>query len=323
METVVVGMSGGVDSSVSAYLLKEKGYNVIGLFMHNWEESIGGHCTAEEDYEDVKRVCGKFGIPYYSINFSREYYDRVFTLFLEEYKKGRTPNPDVLCNKEIKFKLLYDWAIKNGFDYLATGHYAGVVESIKGKGERQKHFSLVRSVDEFKDQTYFIYNIRQKQLPHILFPIGGMKKTQVRSLAQKIGLPNADKKESMGLCFVGKIRLKDFLSQKLTEKPGQIIDQTGKVIGQHQGLHNFTIGQRQGIKVGDVLNVMESGTTIKSKQTGFDINLPAKKTASLKVLSFFGDDENNEGSVCEVISGNIDKLLINKIYVEEVRDENK
>ena len=178
--------------------------------------------------------------------------------FFSEYKAGRTPNPDVMCNKEIKFKLLYNWAMKNGFDYLATGHYARVVKSkklkVKSGGTNFQlstfNFQLCRSVDEFKDQTYFIYNIKSEQLPHLLFPIGGMKKTAVRSLARKLKLPNAEKRESMGLCFVGKIRLSEFLRQKLKVKEGLIIDQDGESIGRHQGLFNYTIGQRQGIAVG-------------------------------------------------------------------------
>jgi tRNA-specific 2-thiouridylase len=168
--------------------------------------------------------------------------------FFKEYKVGRTPNPDVMCNKEIKFKLLYDWAMKKKFDYLATGHYARVAQRKNKTGETQ--YFLQKSVDEFKDQTYFIYNIKTKQLPHILFPIGGMKKSAVRALAKKLKFPNADKKESMGLCFVGKIRLKDFLEQKLKAKRGSIVDTKGNVLGKHEGLHYYTLGQRQGINIG-------------------------------------------------------------------------
>jgi tRNA-uridine 2-sulfurtransferase len=258
---VLMALSGGIDSAVSAHLLIKQGYEVEAAFMKNWSATEGllkNDCPWLEDRQDALRVAAFLRIPMHTLDFEKQYQDRVMKYFFDEYKKGRTPNPDVMCNKEIKFKLLYDWAVKNGFDYLATGHYARIVGSGQlavGRKNRDyalrtNHYSLVRSADEFKDQTYFIYNIRSEQLPHILFPIGGMKKTQVRSLAKKIGLPNAEKRESMGLCFVGKIRLKDFLEQKLHEKSGKIIDQSEKTVGQHRGLHNYTIGQRQGIKVG-------------------------------------------------------------------------
>jgi tRNA-specific 2-thiouridylase len=283
---VLVGLSGGVDSAVSAYLLLKQGYEVEGAFMKNWSSTAGlkvQDCPWLADRQEALRVAAFLGIPLHTLDFEKQYSKRVMDYFFKEYKAGRTPNPDVMCNKEIKFKLLYEWVKKNGFDFLATGHYAQVaskVESVKYKVESKGgnfklstlNFQLVRATDTFKDQTYFIYNIKTEQLPHVLFPIGGMKKDAVKKLAKKIGLPNADRKESMGLCFVGKIRLKDFLHQKLKAKPGPImlglrakgvgLSKTKKgtdlalspirytLIGRHSGLHNYTIGQRQGINVG-------------------------------------------------------------------------
>lgn len=259
-----MALSGGIDSAVSAYLLLKQGYEVEAAFMKNWSSTEGllkNECPWLEDRQDALRVAAFLKIPLHTIDFEKQYEATVMKYFFEEYKAGRTPNPDVMCNKEIKFKLLYNWAMKNGFEYMATGHYAGVAYSGKRIGNSKKavgsnyplnakRYTLMRSVDEFKDQTYFIYNIQTEQLPHVLFPVGGMKKVDVRKLAEKIKLPNKDKKESMGLCFVGKIRLKDFLEQKLKPKKGPIVDQGGKVLGEHDGLYNYTIGQRQGIKVG-------------------------------------------------------------------------
>jgi len=259
---VLIALSGGIDSAVSAYLLIKKGYYVEAAFMKNWTSQEGllkNECPWLSDRRDALRVAAFLGIKLHTLDFEKEYQKRVMKYFFEEYKQGRTPNPDVMCNKEIKFKLLYNWARYKRFDYLATGHYAQAHEawSMKQGAKDRKgfkfqvpSFKLMRSADELKDQTYFIYNIKTQQLPHLLFPIGGMKKAQVRSLARKIGLPNAEKKESMGLCFVGRIRLKDFLEQKIRARPGQIINQEGKVVGRHHGLHIYTIGQRQGINLG-------------------------------------------------------------------------
>lgn len=246
-QKVLIALSGGIDSAVSAYLLKKAGYEVEGAFMKNWSKTEGlkyEECPWLTDRQDALRVAAFLRIPMHTLDFEKQYSKNVLNYFFNEYKAGRTPNPDVMCNKEIKFKILYDWAMKNGYDYLATGHYAQVGENKKGD------YELQRSKDDFKDQTYFIYNIKTEQLPHILFPVGGLKKVQVKNLAKKIKLPNTDKKESMGLCFVGRIRLKDFLEQKLKPKKGPIIDQQGKTIGKHWGLYYYTIGQRQGIKVG-------------------------------------------------------------------------
>lgn len=257
-EKILIALSGGIDSAVSAYLLIKKGYSVEAVFMKNWTSQEGllkNECPWLSDRRDALRVAAFLGIKMHTLDFEDAYQKKVMRYFFEEYRKGRTPNPDVMCNKEIKFKLLYDWVRHHKFDYLATGHYARSEATKPRRGRRHStgakiQYRLLRSVDEFKDQTYFIYNIKSSQLPHLLFPIGGMKKTAVRALARKIGLPNAEKKESMGLCFVGKIRLKDFLKQKLKGKRGAVIDRDGKAVGYHQGLHNYTIGQRQGIKIG-------------------------------------------------------------------------
>ncbi len=248
---VLMALSGGIDSAVSAHLLLKQGYDVEAAFMKNWSDTTGlkvNECPWLQDRQDALRVAAFLKIPLHTIDFEKQYADRVMEYFFAEYKAGRTPNPDVMCNKEIKFKLLYQWAMDHGYDYLATGHYARVAQSKDRDGEVV--YKLQQSHDEFKDQTYFIYNIKTKQLPHILFPIGGMQKSAVRALAKKMKLPNSDKKESMGLCFVGKIRLKDFLEQKLKPKSGAIVNRQGLKVGKHDGLHNYTIGQRQGIGVG-------------------------------------------------------------------------
>ncbi len=260
---VLMALSGGIDSAVSAWKLIQDGYEVEAAFMKNWSSSNGlkyDECPWLTDRQDALRVAAFLGIPMHTLNFEKEYKKGVMDYFFKEYSAGRTPNPDVMCNKEIKFKMLYKWAMKNGFDYMATGHYAQVKEIKKNKSSslsfpRRREssddkYELVRSNDEFKDQTYFIYNIGESQLPHLLFPIGSMKKPAVKALAKKLKLPNADKKESMGLCFVGKIRLKDFLEQKLKIKSGPVVTLAGEKIGEHQGLPFYTVGQRQGIKIG-------------------------------------------------------------------------
>lgn len=244
-ETIVVGMSGGVDSSIVALKLKKQGYNVIGLFMKNWEENTDtGHCTSEQDFEDVKKVCTKLDIPYYSVNFSKEYMDRVFSYFLDEYKKGRTPNPDVLCNREIKFGPFLEYAKNLGADYIATGHYAQV--------ERKNGLVyLKKAVDDNKDQTYFLNQLNQDQLGFTLFPIGDMKKPDLRALAEKYDLSTAHKKDSTGICFIGERNFKNFLKEFLPAKPGKIVDiDTGNEIGTHDGLMYYTIGQRRGLGIG-------------------------------------------------------------------------
>lgn len=245
-KTVVVGMSGGVDSSVAALLLKQQGYNVIGLFMHNWEENDeDGACTAADDFEDVKRVCEKLQIPYYSVNFAQQYLDKVFAEFLEEYKKGRTPNPDVLCNREIKFGPFLEYALMLGADYVATGHYANI------RHEDGKHY-LQRALDENKDQTYFLNQLNQEQLAKVMFPVGNIEKPELRRIAQENDLITASKKDSTGVCFIGERKFRQFLQNYLPAKQGDIVDTKGKVVGRHEGVMFYTYGQRRGLNIGGV-----------------------------------------------------------------------
>lgn len=238
---VVVGISGGVDSSVAAYLLKKQGHEVIGLFMINWEE--GDQCTAEDDYEDVKRVCTKLDIPYFSVNYAKEYYDRVFAYFLKEYKAGRTPNPDVLCNREIKFGPFLQKARALGADMIATGHYAKSYDK-DGKTYLQK------AKDLSKDQSYFLNQLSQDQLSSVIFPLADIEKTEVREIAKKLGLSTAEKKDSTGICFIGERNFRKFLKQYLPAQAGDICTLDGKVVGRHEGLMYYTIGQRRGLNLG-------------------------------------------------------------------------
>ena len=251
MTKVVVGMSGGVDSSVAALLLQKQGYEVIGLFMRNWDSSINNDylgnpnlnnniCPQEEDYNDALAVCKKLNIPLHRVNFIKEYWDYVFTYFLEELKRGRTPNPDVMCNKYIKFDMFAKEAQKLGADYIATGHYA-----------RIKNGKLLRGVDENKDQTYFLAQVSKEQLKNVLFPVGDLKKSRVREIASENGLITAKKKDSTGICFIGERNFKKFLENYLPNIPGDIVDiETNKVLGKHQGLMYYTIGQRRGLELG-------------------------------------------------------------------------
>lgn len=243
---VVIGMSGGVDSSVAALLLKQQGYEVIGIFMKNWDDTDEfGHCTAEDDAEDVRRVCEQIDIPYYTVNFEKQYYDKVFTYFLEEYKRGRTPNPDVMCNREIKFGDFLQKAEELNADFLATGHYARVERTADGTTK------LLRGVDANKDQTYFLNALNQQQLAKAMFPIGHLPKPEVRKIAEAAGLYTAKKKDSTGVCFIGERNFKQFLSQYLPAMPGNMIDiVTGEVKGRHDGLMYYTLGQRQGLGIG-------------------------------------------------------------------------
>ena len=242
---VVVGMSGGVDSSVTALLLKEQGYDVIGIFMKNWDDTdANGVCTATEDYKDVAKVAAQIGIPYYSVNFEKEYWDRVFEYFLAEYRAGRTPNPDVMCNKEIKFKAFLDYALDLGADYVATGHYAQVVRDEAGVTH------MLRGVDNNKDQTYFLSQLSQEQLAKTMFPLGGMEKSEVRAIAEKAHLATAKKKDSTGVCFIGEKNFKQFLSHYLPARKGEMVTLEGEAKGQHDGLMYYTIGQRQGLGIG-------------------------------------------------------------------------
>ena len=254
---VIVGMSGGVDSSVSAYLLMQQGYIVEGLFMKNWDEDDGTeYCTAKTDLADAQQVADRLGIRLHTANFAAEYWDRVFEHFLAEYQAGRTPNPDILCNKEIKFKAFLDYAITLGADFIATGHYArrGTTETIAGESTA----SLIKGLDANKDQSYFLHAVSGRQIARTLFPLGGIEKPEVRRIASEQGFDNHDKKDSTGICFIGERRFKDFLQQYLPARPGKIITDHGECLGDHQGLMYYTIGQRQGIGVGGVANKGEA-----------------------------------------------------------------
>lgn len=246
---VVLGMSGGVDSSVAAILLKEQGYEVIGVFMKNWDETDeNGVCPADEDYKDVISVAEQLDIPYYTVNFVKEYWDKVFTYFLDEYKKGRTPNPDVMCNKEIKFRAFLDYAMKIGADYVATGHYARIIHKMQNDGTIKS--TMLRGIDDNKDQTYFLCQLNQDQLEKVLFPIGEYTKPEIREIAEKYNLATAKKKDSTGICFIGERNFNEFLSKYLPATAGNIVDTKGNIVGKHHGLMYYTIGQRKGIGLG-------------------------------------------------------------------------
>lgn len=240
---VVLGMSGGVDSSVAAILLKNQGFDVIGVFMRNWADD--GICTAADDYMDVVKVASALNIKYFTVNFEKEYRDQVFSYFLREYKKGRTPNPDVMCNTEIKFKAFLNYALNFDADYIAMGHYA-CTKTINGRTY------LCRGADKNKDQSYFLSRVKEDALKRTLFPVGDLQKSQVRQIAKDYKLSTADKKDSTGVCFIGERDFNKFLDQFLFTKPGKIVDIDGNVLGKHSGLIHYTIGQRRGIGIGGI-----------------------------------------------------------------------
>lgn len=256
MTKVIIGISGGVDSSVAAYLLQQQGYQVEALFMKNWEQDdTDSYCAASEDLKDAESVCNKLGIKLNTINFATEYWDKVFKYFLAEYKQGRTPNPDILCNKEIKFKCFLDYALHNlNADFIATGHYARIN---KITNNNNPEYQLLKAKDNNKDQTYFLHALNQQQLSKSLFPLGEINKNQVREIAKELDLITHDKKDSTGICFIGERKFKDFLQQFIPAKPGNIIDQHQNIIGQHDGLMYYTIGQRQGLNLGGLKNYSE------------------------------------------------------------------
>jgi len=250
-QRVIVGISGGVDSSVAALRLIEQGYAVEGLFMKNWEQDDDDdYCAAAEDLQDAQQVCDKLGIKLHSVNFADQYWDRVFQNFLDEYSAGRTPNPDILCNKEIKFKAFLDYALQLGAEYIATGHYVR-------KGEKNAQYQLLKGLDDNKDQSYFLYTLNQKQLKHSLFPVGDIEKPEVRRIAEKAGFVTHNKKDSTGICFIGERKFKDFLQQFLPAQPGGIKTLDGKIVGKHHGLMYYTLGQRKGLGIGGVKNASE------------------------------------------------------------------
>ena len=257
---VVVGMSGGVDSSVTALMLKEQGYDVVGVFMKNWDDTDeNGVCTATEDYKDVAAVADQIGIPYYSVNFEKEYWDRVFEYFLAEYRAGRTPNPDVMCNKEIKFKAFLEYAAEDlGAHYIATGHY------VRRAGD-DENAKLLRGLDANKDQSYFLYTLSHKQVGQSLFPIGEIEKPIVRAIAEDLGLITAKKKDSTGICFIGERKFKDFLARYLPAQPGDIRTVDGEIIGRHDGLMYHTLGQRKGLGIGGLKNAGDEAWYVVDK----------------------------------------------------------
>lgn len=244
MTKVIVGLSGGVDSAVSAYLLKQQGYEVIGIFMQNWEDdNTDSYCTIKEDSMDAIAVADKLDIDIEIVNFAAEYKDRVFKYFLDEYQNGRTPNPDILCNSEIKFKAFLDHAIKLGAEFIATGHYVGKTTTANGQ-------TLTKAMDTNKDQSYFLYRLNQHQINHALFPLANITKPEVRQIAAKLELPNAHKKDSTGICFIGERPFREFLQRYLPTKPGHMVSLDGKIMGEHLGLMYYTIGQRKGLGIG-------------------------------------------------------------------------
>lgn len=266
-KTVYVGMSGGVDSSVTAALLKEQGYNVVGVYMKNWTKSLPGFdCPWKEDFADAKRVAVQLGIDFKVFDFEKQYKHKVVDYMIDEFKAGRTPNPDIMCNQEVKFKLFLDTCLEEGADLIATGHYAVV-----------KDCKMYKAKDANKDQTYFLYRITEEALQKTLFPLGEYTKPEVRKLAKKFGLATAEKKESMGICFVGKVGIKEFLSQYVKTKPGKIIDENNQVVGEHDGAIFYTIGQRSGLGVGGGLPYYVTGKDMKKNEVYVTTNLDDKK----------------------------------------------
>ena len=262
-QKIIVGMSGGVDSSVAALRLQQQGYQVEGLFMKNWEQDDDQeYCAAAVDLADAQQVCEHLGITLHSVNFSDQYWDRVFQHFLDEYQAGRTPNPDILCNQEIKFKAFLDYALNIGASAIATGHYARI-------SANNAEYFLLKGCDPVKDQSYFLYTLGQKQLAHSLFPVGDIHKPELRAIAEHAGLVTHNKKDSTGICFIGERKFRDFLQQYLPALPGDIIDEANRIIGQHHGLMYYTLGQRKGLGIGGVKDSAEQAwyTLDKNMQT--------------------------------------------------------
>ncbi len=289
MSKIIIGMSGGVDSSVSALLLKEQGLDVHGVFMKNWQDD-DEHCTAKQDADDAQAVCKTLNIPFSIINFSAAYWDRVFTHFLDEYNAGRTPNPDILCNQEIKFKAFLNYALEQGAEFIATGHYAQIKQDRQG-------FQLLKGLDPLKDQSYFLYTLGEHALSKTLFPVGSLEKSVVRDIAARAGLINAHKKDSTGICFIGERKFKTFLQEFLPNKPGRIETLSGDVLGRHDGLMYYTLGQRKGINIGGLKQYKDAPWYVLQKDVlrnvlvvGQEENHPALFRTTLKAtqLCFSG-----------------------------------
>lgn len=261
MKHVVLGLSGGVDSAVSALLLKEAGFRVSAVFMQNWDsDNEDPFCTASQDLSDARAVCDQLDIPLTHVNFAKEYWDQVFQHCLDEFAKGYTPNPDVLCNREIKFKVFFDYAMSLGADYLATGHYARI-------SKEADRYYLLKALDESKDQSYFLYMLNQVVLEKTLFPLGELNKTEVREIALKAGLANSTKKDSTGICFIGERKFKEFLKEFLLAQPGLIKTSSGQVIGRHEGIIYYTLGQRKGLEIGGVKDFEEAAWYVVDKNS--------------------------------------------------------
>ena len=285
MKTVYVGLSGGVDSSVSAALLKQQGYRVVGVYMRNWSRDLPGlPCPWMDDYQDAKRVAVQLGIDFKMYDFEKDYQRKVVDYMLDEFKAGRTPNPDIMCNQEIKFKLFLNTALEDGADLIATGHYARVERARANSHQLIANSSrLLRAKDENKDQTYFLYRISQQALGQTIFPLSELTKPQVRELAKKFKLVTADKKDSMGICFVGKVGIKEFLQQFVKTKSGKIVDLNGREVGQHDGVIFYTVGQRHGLEVGGGLPYYVTGKDMKKNEVYVTTDLQDKKLWSSEV----------------------------------------
>ncbi|MDO8492296.1 MAG: tRNA 2-thiouridine(34) synthase MnmA [bacterium] len=295
---VFVGMSGGVDSSVSAYLLKKEGCDVTGVFIKVWQPDFVP-CTWREDRLDAMRVCAHLGIPFVTLDLEKEYKEGVIDYMLAEYKAGRTPNPDVFCNKEVKFGAFLKWALKQGADFVATGHYARVARAAEERGhdaDKRRKLALLKGVDEGKDQTYFLWTLTQEQLKYILFPVGNLKKTEVRKIAKGAGLITAEKKDSQGLCFISNVNMKQFLKHFLPEKAGDILNEGGEIIGIHKGALFYTIGERHGLDISKKgledkpyyvvgKDISKNTITVSHKPTTNDSRLATYKISQINLVN--------------------------------------
>ena len=309
---VYVGMSGGVDSSVSAALLKDQGYDVTGVYMKNWSKDLPGHhCTWEEDYMDAKKVAAQLGIKFKLYDFEKQYRSQVVDYMVGEYEAGRTPNPDIMCNQEIKFKLFLSTALKDGADLIATGHYA-----------RVKDGRLLAGLDKNKDQSYFLYRVKESALEKSLMPVGELEKPEVRKIAKKLGLSTADKKDSQGICFVGQVGIKEFLESELgISKPGRIINQKGEDIGEHEGALYYTIGQRHGLNVGGGLPYYVTGKNTQKNEVYVTTDIADKnlwrKSLKLSDIHWINDEPNEKSKYMIRTRYRADLVNISKIIKED------